>query len=91
MSSPQNRHNTKEPRGEKGAPLSMMFVLFMCVVVVTDSERLLDRVLSSIAEGYSFLVSYRNSVEFTDEHRRLAKLMHRVEELAQELEALVSS
>jgi hypothetical protein len=59
----------------------MMFVLFMCVVVVTDS----------IAEGYSFLVSYRNSVEFTGEHRRLAKLMHRVEELAQELDALVSS
>jgi hypothetical protein len=68
-----------------------MFVLFMCVVVVTDSERLLDRALSSIAEGYSFLVSYRNSVEFTGEHRRLAKLMHRVEELAQELDALVSS
>mgnify|MGYP001165512148 CR=1 FL=1 len=67
-----------------------MFILLFCILTssLTDPERLLDRASNHVSEGYDFLVSYQNTVRFTGDHNRLAKLIHKLENLAQELKEI---
>lgn len=66
-----------------------MSVFFLVVVSsLSDPERLLDRASNQISEGYGYLVSYRNSIRFTDEHNRLSKLMQKLETISEELETI---
>lgn len=65
-------------------------MIFFLVITssLLDPERLLDRASNQISEGYGYLVSYRNSVRFTNEHTRLSKLMHKLETISEELEEI---
>lgn len=67
-----------------------MFGLLFCIMTsyLTDPERLLDRASNQVSEGYGYLVSYQNTVRFTNDHNRLARLIHKLENIAQELEEI---
>ena len=65
-------------------------MLFVAIIIssLLDPKRLLDRASNQVSEGYGYLVSYKNSVIFTNEHNRLSKLMHKLETISQELEEI---